>query len=634
MVKFKSLIYLVFFTILSNLVFSQNIYTDKINQKIWEAKDRNDVVYTKQILQSGNASQKLLALNGLQSWHDAELRKPLLRLVKKGKLSLKIAALQAIGQSHDSFYVPYLLKLINHKRKQNIKADALTALGKCITPSKSSLLLQIENTSQAGYAECMYRAMLNKVVDKKLMDNMCQLLLKGNKENTFYASWYLARSPFPLTSDNIKPVFTLLYETANISTDVSIPLILSLAKAKVNPADSLKIRLILNSYVINERKLSPEQASLNQIAAYRAMFNGKYLLDSLSFDLSTNFSSPALEVTISELIAKNCKAFLSYPQLKYSPAVVNFNKISDCTVQKSSLPATGTLYDKIWNLQLQENNYQYYSSIKNVLIQASDPAIKGAATESLIKCRNAKGFPNSLINDFAEIMAILIKDADPGVLSIIANAMLDKQLNIDSDYDPATWKELLNEAKTGLTLPRDMEALIDIEKVLAKLNNTTFVKPETEWNNPIDWAHVSKIAQNQKVKVTTNKGEFIIQFSVNEAPASVSAILKLVESGYYNGKSFHRLVPNFVIQGGCPRGDGFGSMNYTLRSEFSSLKYSPGAVGLASAGPNTESCQWFVTHCPTPHLDGRYTIIGYVVKGMEVIQKLGVGDKMLTVERL
>ena len=122
--------------------------------------------------------------------------------------------------------------------------------------------------------------------------------------------------------------------------------------------------------------------------------------------------------------------------------------------------------------------------------------------------------------------------------------------------------------------------------------------------------------------------------NVNEAPGSVASILKLVEDGFYNGKYFHRMVPNFVVQGGCPRGDGFGGVNYTIRSEFSSLKYTSGAVGLASSGPDTESCQWFVTHCPTPHLDGRYTIIGYVIKGMETIHKLGVGDRMIKVERI
>ncbi|MFT6354715.1 MAG: cyclophilin family peptidyl-prolyl cis-trans isomerase [Cryomorphaceae bacterium] len=84
----------------------------------------------------------------------------------------------------------------------------------------------------------------------------------------------------------------------------------------------------------------------------------------------------------------------------------------------------------------------------------------------------------------------------------------------------------------------------------------------------------------------------------------------MAKAGFYDGTFFHRIVPGFVSQGGGPRGDGYGSEDHTLRSEFSPLKYGKGVVGLASAGKDTESCQFFFTHLPTPHLDGRYTIIG------------------------
>ena len=86
------------------------------------------------------------------------------------------------------------------------------------------------------------------------------------------------------------------------------------------------------------------------------------------------------------------------------------------------------------------------------------------------------------------------------------------------------------------------------------------------------------------------------------------------------GRPSHRVVPNFVAQGGCPRGDGFGSLPYTIRSEFAPIHYGTGSVGVASAGAHTESCQWFITHSPTPRLDGRYTIFAEVIRGMEVVQ--------------
>ena len=119
---------------------------------------------------------------------------------------------------------------------------------------------------------------------------------------------------------------------------------------------------------------------------------------------------------------------------------------------------------------------------------------------------------------------------------------------------------------------------------------------------------------------------------MEDAPGSVASFVELVRSGFYNGKSFHRVVPNFVVQGGDPRGDGWGSVDYNLRSEFADLRYGAGAVGLASAGKDTESCQWFITHAPAPHLDGRYTIFAQVVGGLEVVEKLEIGDKIEQIE--
>jgi cyclophilin family peptidyl-prolyl cis-trans isomerase len=109
----------------------------------------------------------------------------------------------------------------------------------------------------------------------------------------------------------------------------------------------------------------------------------------------------------------------------------------------------------------------------------------------------------------------------------------------------------------------------------------------------------------------------------------------LVKSGYYNNKKFHRVVPNFVAQAGCPRGDGWGGFDVNVVSEFSMLRYiREGRVGMASAGKDTESAQFFITHAPTIHLDGNYTIFAQVIEGMNVVHKLEIGDNMIKVELL
>ena len=132
---------------------------------------------------------------------------------------------------------------------------------------------------------------------------------------------------------------------------------------------------------------------------------------------------------------------------------------------------------------------------------------------------------------------------------------------------------------------------------------------------------------------TTNVGEFEIELYAKECPETVWNFVNLAEgrqetkkSGpYYNGLIFHRVIENFMIQGGCPEGSGRGGPGYKFQDEFSSaLRHtSAGILSMANAGPGTNGSQFFITLAPTPHLDGRHTVFGKVVKGMDVVSKIG-----------
>lgn len=181
------------------------------------------------------------------------------------------------------------------------------------------------------------------------------------------------------------------------------------------------------------------------------------------------------------------------------------------------------------------------------------------------------------------------------------------------------------------SIPRETETYIDLTKALARLTGTTY-QYTPPYNHPIDWNAVKQIPEDQKVRIVTSQGDIVLQCFVNDAPATVWNFLTLVDSGYYNGRRFHRVVPQFVIQGGCPRGDGWGSPDWSQRSEFSNyLEYSTGSVGIASSGRDTEGAQFFITHCSTPHLDGRYTLFARVIEGMDVVNTIQVGD---TIEKI
>lgn len=144
---------------------------------------------------------------------------------------------------------------------------------------------------------------------------------------------------------------------------------------------------------------------------------------------------------------------------------------------------------------------------------------------------------------------------------------------------------------------------------------------------------VSRKNGTVKAVFTTSKGKFTIDLTPEDAPLTVDNFIKLANSNYFNGVSVHRVVPNFVMQDGDPRGDGNGGPGWSIRCEVNMLSYERGAVGMALSGKDTGGSQWFVTHAPQPHLDGGYTVFGNVNEiDMKVVDSIVRGDKILSVK--
>ena len=144
-----------------------------------------------------------------------------------------------------------------------------------------------------------------------------------------------------------------------------------------------------------------------------------------------------------------------------------------------------------------------------------------------------------------------------------------------------------------------------------------------------------KIGDNmEKAIIETEKGTIELELFPNEAPGTVANFEKLINEGFYDGLTFHRVIPDFVIQGGCPNGNGTGGPGYTIKceTEGNPHKHGRGALSMAHAGKDTGGSQFFITHSPQPHLDGVHTVFGQVIKGMDVVDKIQQGDKMLKLE--
>lgn len=235
-------------------------------------------------------------------------------------------------------------------------------------------------------------------------------------------------------------------------------------------------------------------------------------------------------------------------------------------------------------------------------------------------------------NQIAGYLGQAIRSGDPGLLALIGTSIADPSTPLKTLL--ADQQGELNKALAGLKLPEALEAYQEVTKALQAYGADAPVIPDEHRKvRPIDWKALQTLGPSSRVKIKTSRGEILMTLFPERAPETVSAFVQLVQSGFYNGKAFHRVVPNFVIQTGCPRGDGYGSLDFTLRSELAGSYYDDeGYVGMASAGPHTEGTQFFITHCPTPHLDGRYTIFGRVLSGMDVVHRIRVGDTIQSIE--
>jgi peptidyl-prolyl cis-trans isomerase B (cyclophilin B) len=153
-----------------------------------------------------------------------------------------------------------------------------------------------------------------------------------------------------------------------------------------------------------------------------------------------------------------------------------------------------------------------------------------------------------------------------------------------------------------------------------------------QWSSPP--ALTIDTTKTYKVTITTaDKGTIELELYPQHAPLTVNNFVFLTSQGFYNGLKFHRVISNFMIQGGDPTGTGSGGPGYKFADEVrgNPLTHQTGVISMANAGPNTNGSQFFITHAPQPHLDGKHTVFGRVTSGMDVVNSIRQGDVMIDV---
>lgn len=328
--------------------------------------------------------------------------------------------------------------------------------------------------------------------------------------------------------------------------------------------------------------------------------------------------------------------YTTHPQIRayLLAAAIKFEKKSRVSkaVQKYFRKVTNP-YEQGFLLAALANNPTNYFFIRQQINTQLKQPLNTFALEALFALRNLSTFTShdqeqkgKLLADVDLLLQEILQGQDAVLMGLAATELRNPQRNYIQRS--AILLPLLKKTAETLPNPLEIEAIIELQKTVAFFENKPYIAPNlVAFNNPIDWQLVSALPLRPKVWIETTKGKIQLTLFTEQAPASVANFVKLAKEGYFDNKVFHRIVANFVVQTGCPRGDGYGNVPFSIRSEFANLTYGEGALGMASAGKDTEGSQWFITHSPTPHLDGRYTLFGKT-DNMDTIHFLEIGDKI------
>jgi len=234
-------------------------------------------------------------------------------------------------------------------------------------------------------------------------------------------------------------------------------------------------------------------------------------------------------------------------------------------------------------------------------------------------------------------LSLIGKAAQPGAVETLRATLAE----VSPTAAPGAQLDVLMEAMDGLATAKDV-ASIDLvgqylgsptpivrSRAATTLKKLGVTEAQTRFSPDLPTLGPDQLAPaHLLVQVETTRGPFRVELWPDVAPVTAHSFERLVGQGYYDRLSFHRVIADFVTQGGDPRGDGNGGPGYTLSAEWSAAPFARGVLGMAHAGKDTAGSQFFVTHSAQPHLDGGYTVFGKVVEGMEVVDRLQVGDKM------
>jgi cyclophilin family peptidyl-prolyl cis-trans isomerase/HEAT repeat protein len=607
-----------------------NKFSDATLQKIADLQDKRNSDSLAEFLTNQNAIYRKNAALAFASVQDSSRVDLLSKLLTDPDTAVRKATAFAIGQTNCRKSEQVLENAISNEKDSEVLNALIENYGR-VTRKWKTLGDVNDKKLNSGRAWSLYRAGLNNAVDQSGNNLAATYLNKTESEKTRVgAAHFFARS-----GKDIVKFLPQLSSAALDDPSADVRMASAYALRKIKTDSSF---MTLESALKNEKDYRVKVNAVRAMQAFPFEKTKDYLLRVLN-DKNVNVGIAASEVIKSSVtetfwvdLANRASDIRNWRiQANVYEAILKVKENPDVISEiKSKYQKSTNPYQKAALLTALSATTTSIDFITDELFKADTPVLKTYAAAAIVAINQNPKFKNSDKNKLADIYTRGIKTGEVGIISVFASVLGDSVRGYKSVIKDFGF---LHEAKQKLSLPRDNEILQSLEQAIALFEGRKSPNEvRNEFNHPIDWAFVKTIPSDQHVVVKTSKGNITLRLLVDEAPGSVANFLSLAKANYFDQKFFHRVVPNFVIQGGCNRGDGLGSEDYSIRSEFSQRGYTTGSVGMASAGKDTEGTQWFITHSPTPHLDGRYTIFAVVEKGIEAVHQIEVGDQITDVE--
>ncbi len=393
----------------------------------------------------------------------------------------------------------------------------------------------------------------------------------------------------PLLRDSI-----LTGQLRSFYTSSNPHLFLSAVKASVAPMSSSEASSLLLSFLGSEQNPFLRAELLKLLARFNNQIAYRIIMQDL--DKGTNRYKIALLDALAQTEIKpalnTIRQFLAVP----NPPLAN--KAFELLAKR------GLIYKQ--NIQ-QLLASEAFSSVTIALEQCKKERLKLAA-ETLLNLYHKFSTP-----------------ADFEVQKAVVNYFSEKTVLTDTLLQNRLWDQAAHPFMQRLLIQKD-PTLFPGRRVTKKYLEylPVFLRPDS-----LDYNH-----KNPQILIKTSRGEITIELYIRDAPLTVHNFLHLTTTGFYRRLDFHRVVSDFVIQGGDPEGDGWGGTDYLIPSEDNGIPFERGSVGIATSGFDTGSCQFFICQSGQPHLTGNYTNFGRVIKGMDVVNHILPGDKILDIKRL